>query len=100
MTLRTVCLAVLLAFSLSAAAAISRDKAEAIALKQVPGAQIAGGSLDKLNGRLVWSLDLNQPGSRNFTEVTIDAESGKVLRVRLETPADQVGRLSHQGQPL
>lgn len=78
-------------FSLSAAAAISRDKAEAIALKQVPGAHIAGGSLDRLRGRLVWSFDLSQPGSRNFTEVTIDAETGRVLAKRLETPADQVG---------
>ena len=75
----------------NASAAINRDTAEAIALREVPGAQIAGGALDKLNGRLVWSFDLSKPGSRNFTEVTIDAESGKVLGVRLETPAEQAG---------
>jgi len=75
----------------NAHAAISRDTAEAIALKQVPGAQIAGGALDRLNGRLVWAFDLSEPGSRNFIEVTIDADTGRVLSVRLETPAEQVG---------
>lgn len=77
----------------NACAAIGRDKAEAIALRQVPGAEIAAGALDKLKGRLVWSFDLSQPGSRNFTEVTIDAETGNVLEVKLETPAEQVSRL-------
>lgn len=75
----------------NASAAINRDAAEAIALKHVPGAQIAGGSLEKVNGRLVWSLDLSKPGSKNFTEVNIDADTGKVLSVRVETPAEQVG---------
>jgi len=77
-------------------AAIGRDKAEAIALQQVPGAQISGGGLEKANGREVWTFDLSTPSSRNFTEVVIDAESGKVLSVRVETPADQVGKT----QPL
>jgi uncharacterized membrane protein YkoI len=93
MTLKNLFFAGCISFSLvwDAAAAISRDKAEAIALAQVPGAQVAGGALDKLNGRLVWALDLAQPGSKNLTEVVIDADTGKVLSVRLETPADQVG---------
>jgi len=91
MTPKNLVAVLLLLSSITAHAAISRDTAEAIALRQVPGAEIAGGSLDRLDGRLVWSLDLTQPGSRNFTEVIVDAESGKVLRVRLETPADQVG---------
>ena len=80
----------------NAYAAISRDKAEAIALKQLPGSQIVAGGLEKAQGREVWTFDLSVPNSRNFTEVVIDAESGKVLSKRLETPADQVGKT----QPL
>jgi uncharacterized membrane protein YkoI len=80
----------------NAYAAISRDKAEAIALRQVPGAQISGGGLEKAQGRDVWTFDLSTQSSKNFTEVVIDAESGKVLSVRVETPADQVGKT----QPL
>jgi len=93
MALKNVFFAACISFSLvwDAAAAISRDKAEAIALRQVPGATIAAGALDKLKGRLVWSFDLSRPESRNLTEVVIDADTGKVLAVRLETPAEQVG---------
>ena len=88
---KTAVLAALFFMTFSAGAAINRDKAEEIALRQVPGALIAGGSIEKQNGRLVWSFDLSKPGSRNFTEVTIDADTGRVLAVRLETPAEQVG---------
>jgi uncharacterized membrane protein YkoI len=88
------CLALSMTFN--ASASINRDRAEEIALKRVPGAIISSGALDKVDGRLVWSFDLSQPGSKNFTEVLIDADNGKVLSVRVETPAEQVGKT----QPL
>ena len=77
-------------------AAVNRDTAEQIALRQVPGANIVGGGLEKVRGRLVWTFELATPQSRNFTEVAIDHETGKVLTVRLETPAEQVDKT----QPL
>jgi uncharacterized membrane protein YkoI len=80
----------------TAHASVNRDTAEEIALKQVPGGNIVGGGLEKANGRLVWTLELAVPTSRNVHEVVIDADSGKVLSVRIETPAEQVGKT----QPL
>lgn len=78
-------------------ASINRDAAERIALREVPGANIVGGGLEKAHdGRYVWTMELATRKSRNLTEVVIDAESGKVLTVRLESPADQVGKT----QPL
>ena len=68
---------------------ISRAEAEKIALARVPGGKTISGKLEKEKGRQVWSFDISMPGSRNITEVWVDARTGEVVGTQIETPADQ-----------
>jgi uncharacterized membrane protein YkoI len=89
---RTLCLLVALALlpaSLHAASAITRERAEATALRLVPGGTVVIGDLEQENGRLVWLLDISIPGSRNLREIQVDARTGAVVSNTLETPTDR-----------
>jgi hypothetical protein len=68
---------------------ISRAEAEKTALARVPGGKTISGKLEKEKGRQVWSFDISMPGSRNITEVWIDARTGEVIGTQIETPAEQ-----------
>jgi len=68
---------------------ISRAEAEKIALARVPGGKTISGKLEKEKGRQVWSFDISMPGSRNITEVWVDARTGEVVSTQIETPAEQ-----------
>jgi uncharacterized membrane protein YkoI len=70
-------------------ARISKAEATRIALAQVPNGAIKEGELEKENGRLIWSFDIRTPGSRDTTEVNVDAQSGQVLSVSKETPEQE-----------
>lgn len=72
--------------SLESQAKISRADAERTALAKVPGGTIKEGGLEKEKGKLVWSFDIAQPGSKNITEIQVDAITGAVLSVDIETP--------------
>jgi uncharacterized membrane protein YkoI len=71
---------------LQAEAKITKGDAERIALAQAPNGSIKEGELEKEKGRLVWSFDITTPGSRDTTEVQVDAQSGQVVSVTKETP--------------
>jgi len=68
---------------------ISRAEAEKTALARVPGGKTISGKLEKEKGRQIWSFDISMPGSRNITEVWVDARTGEVVSTQIETPADQ-----------
>ena len=68
---------------------ISRAEAEKIALARVPGGKTISGKLEKEKGRQIWSFDVSMPGSRNITEVWVDARTGEVVSTQIETPAAQ-----------
>jgi hypothetical protein len=68
---------------------LSRAEAEKIALARVPGGKTISGKLEKEKGRQVWSFDISMPGSRNITEVWVDARTGEVVGTQIETPAEQ-----------
>ncbi len=74
---------------LSAQAKIERAVAEKTALARVPGGHIKEGELEQEHGHLVWSFDIARPNSPNVTEVQVDAISGKVVSLKVETPADE-----------
>jgi hypothetical protein len=38
---------------------------------------------------LIWSFDIATPGSKNITEVAVNAVTGKIVAVDIETPEDQ-----------
>ena len=74
---------------LEAQAKISKTEAEKIALAKVPNGTVKEGELEKENGKLIWSFDIASPGSKDITEVQVDAVTGEVLSIQKETPADQ-----------
>ena len=74
---------------LQAEAKITESAARATALARVPQAVVQGSELEKENGKLIWSYDLTTPKSKNITEVQVDAVTGKIVSVNVETPKDQ-----------
>lgn len=75
--------------SVVAKAKLSKSEAEQIALTKVPGGKITEGGLEMENGVLLWSFDVAMAGSKNITEININAVTGKIIAVDVETPADQ-----------
>ncbi len=80
------------AFSLGCATPtpkITRVEAEKVALARVPNGAIKEGELEKEHGRLIWSFDIAVPGTKEISEVHVDAQTGDVVNVEKETPADE-----------
>ncbi len=70
-------------------ATISKADAQKSALAKVPNGKVKGAELERENGRLVWSFDIAMPGTKDITEVQVDARSGEVVSSKLETAADE-----------
>ena len=70
-------------------AKIDKKHAEKIALAQVPDGRFVSEELEQENGKLVWSFDIAKTGTKNITEVQVDAVTGKIVSTKLETQADQ-----------
>lgn len=89
---RTLCLLLALAIlpaTVQAAPPIARARAEATALRLVPGGAVVTGDLEQEKGRLVWLFDVSIPGSRNLREIQVDAVTGAVVSNTLESPTDR-----------
>ena len=74
---------------LKAEATVPELEARKTALARVPGGTIKSAELERERDKLIWSFDIAVPKSRNFTEVQVDAKSGKIVSTKIETPADQ-----------
>ncbi len=70
-------------------ASVTRSEAEHIALSQVRDGKINGAELEKEHGRLIWSFDIARPGTKDITELQVDAKSGKIVSTKIETPNKQ-----------
>jgi predicted small secreted protein len=70
-------------------AKISKSQAETTALRKVSNGVIKDGELEREHGKLVWSFDITTSGTKNITEVQVDAKTGKIVSVLVETPKDQ-----------
>ena len=70
-------------------AKITKAEAVKIALERFPDGKVADSELEEENGKLIWSLDLQRPGTKDITEVQIDALTGKIVDVATEDPAAQ-----------
>jgi hypothetical protein len=68
-------------------AKITKKEASKIALAKVPGGKIKEAELEKENGKLIWSFDIKTKGSKDITEVQVDAITGSVVSVEKETAA-------------
>ena len=70
-------------------AKIKESEAKRIALEQVPSGSIKSAEIENERGHLVWSFDISKSGTRNITEVLVDAKTGKIVSVSKENPAEQ-----------
>jgi hypothetical protein len=71
---------------LAAEAKISEADARTTALAKVPGGTVSSSELEKEHGKLIWSFDIAKVGSKNITEVQVDAKTGKIVSTKAETP--------------
>jgi uncharacterized membrane protein YkoI len=68
--------------SLKAQAKISGDSAMAVARARVPGATVTSGKIDRENKRLVYKINLEQPGAKGVEHVWVDATTGDVVKTK------------------
>ena len=81
---------------LAARAKVSRTQAEATALKKAHGGTVKEAELEEEHGMLVWSFDITRPGTRNLTEVHVDAITGKVVFTEIETPKHEAAEAAKE----
>ena len=74
---------------LEAQAKISKADATKIALAKVPNGTMKEGEIEKEDGKLIWSFDLNTPGTKDITEVNVNAITGDVVSVEQETASGE-----------
>lgn len=74
---------------LEAKAKVSKSAAMKTALAKVPGGKVKEGELEEENGKLIWSFDIATKGTKDITEVAVDAITGEIVAVATETPAEQ-----------
>ena len=68
-------------------ARVTKHQAKKIALARVKRGTIKCVELEKENGMLTWSIDIAQPDKKDITDVWVDATTGKITAVEVETPA-------------
>jgi uncharacterized membrane protein YkoI len=69
---------------LQAQAKLSKDDAGKIALAKVANGTIKEAELEKEKGKLIWSFDIATPGTKDITEVNVDAITGEVMPIEHE----------------
>jgi uncharacterized membrane protein YkoI len=74
---------------LEAKAKVSRADAEKTALAKVPNGTIKEGELEKEHGKLIWSFDIATPGTKDITEVGVNAITGEIVSVENESAKDE-----------
>jgi hypothetical protein len=74
---------------LQAQATVTEAQARKLALTKAPNGKIESSELEEENGHLIWSFDISMPGTKNITEVQVDAKAGTIVGVDIETPKDQ-----------
>jgi len=70
-------------------AKVTQSQAQRVALARVSNGRIQSIELEHEHSRLVWSLDLTRPSSKDITEIQVDAHTGALVSEQTETPAQQ-----------
>ena len=65
---------------------VTKHQAKKIALARVKRGAIKCVELEKENGVLIWSVDIAQPSKKDLTDVWVDATTGKITAIEVETP--------------
>lgn len=68
-------------------AKITKEEAQAIALKKVPG-EVIESEIEKEKGKLIWSFDIRSSSDGKIFDVEIDAKDGKILKVEEDAEDD------------
>lgn len=66
------------------AAKITRNEAQHIALKSHRGARVTAATMETVNGKLVWAVEITGPKAQRITHVNVDAMSGQILSQKRE----------------
>lgn len=77
-------------------AKISEVQAREIALGKVPNGKIKTGELEEEKGKLIWSFDISTPGTKDITEVNIDAITGAVIAVDVESASKEAAEAKEE----
>jgi len=80
--------------TLKAQATISKREAKKVALAEVKKrglhhAKIKEAELEQEKGLLVWSFDIGTKGTKDITEVQVDAKTAAVVSVKTESASDE-----------
>jgi uncharacterized membrane protein YkoI len=68
---------------------VTKHQAKRIALAKVKHGTIKCVELEKESGILIWSVDVAQPDKKDLTDVWVDATTGKITAVEIETPVTE-----------
>src|SRR5262249_5537298 len=77
-------------------ARVTKHQAKKIALARVKRGAIKCVELEKENGLLIWSVDIAQPPKKDLTDVWVDATTGKITAVEVETPITEKKEVAEQ----
>ncbi|WP_373068050.1 PepSY domain-containing protein [Gemmatimonas sp.] len=70
-------------------AKVTPSAATATALAKVPGGKVQSAEIEKEDGKLVYSFDIEVAGKSGIDEVLVDATSGAVVSVEHESAEDE-----------
>jgi hypothetical protein len=77
-------------------ARVTKHQAKKIALARVKGGAIKCVELEKENGLLIWSVDIAQPPKKDLIDVWVDATTGKIAAIEIETPITEKKEVAEQ----
>jgi hypothetical protein len=79
-------------------ASISEAQARQTALAAVHGGTVRESELEREEGKDIWSFDIAQPGLKGVKEVAVDAHTGKVLEISVETEAQEKAEAAEEAK--
>ena len=74
---------------LQSMAKVTKEDAQKTALARVPNGTVQEAELEKEHGKVIWSFDIAVPGSKDISEVEVDAVTGEVVAMEKESPEEQ-----------
>lgn len=77
-------------------ACVTKHEAKKIALARVKHGVVKCVELEKEDGLLIWSVDIAHPPKKDLTDVWVDATTGKITAVQVETPITEKKEVAEQ----
>ena len=75
---------------------VTKHQAKKIALAKVKRGAIKCVVLEKENGVVICSVDIAQPLKKDLTDVWVDATTGKITAIEIETPITEKKEVAEQ----